>query len=85
MQQLSTMMMMTMQFSAAMHYMLLPSRRLFIFWQLAIEEPYQLLLYLGNVNYGAGIKLIILHYANVIVSQCISYLELITACTMSLR
>ena len=61
MQQLSTMMMMTMQFSAAMHYMLLPSRRLFIFWQLAIEEPYQLLLYLGNVNYGAGIKLVILH------------------------
>ena len=57
MQQSVKMMMMTMQFSAAL--MLLPSRRLFIFWKFAIEEPYQLL-YLGNVVIIVRIKLVIL-------------------------
>ena len=59
--------------------MLLPSRRLFIFWQLAIEESYQLLYNLGNVAIIMEIELVN-YTANVIVSQCISYLELMHAC-----
>ena len=50
-----------------------------IFWQLAIEESYQLLYTLETLLLFMEIELVN-YTANVIVSQCISYLELMHAC-----
>ena len=80
MQQPSTIMMMTINaFQCCNALDVAPLKKTVRILATSIEEPYQLLQYLGNVAIIMEIKLVN-YIANVIVSQCISYLKLMHAC-----